>query len=286
MSSQTVRLSSDELWTALDDIDPVGVLLDELRTVPAQLPRMAEDLAVRTHPVTGARCLLPSACLRDIRTAALAALAARHLVASRVVTAAVLGWGAGAALRLAVLVRCVPDITHVAVCPGAGVDIGPRTRDQLDLAGIGLSVVTRLSEAVRGANLVDVLDPELCGGRLGPLANGAVVVNSVGGALPDSVVAGVDQIFVDDRGLLPAGRRYVLAGDRGTVRTRRRGDRDRPWRIEADLTQVAAGTHPGRARLDDVLLVDLLGTDVGSAVLADRLLRSAARRGLGARDAG
>ncbi len=304
MSSRTVHLNTDELWTALDDVDPVGVLLDELVTgavtdpgsrrsirlasadcdTPPAIGR-AEDLAVLEDQDTGARCLLPAAVLRDVRTAALVALAARHLVASRVVTAAVLGWSDAAALRLAAILRSVPDTTHVAVCAPGGTKICARIRDQLDLAGIGLSVTEHASDAVRGANLVHLLDPDLGRHRLGPLAKGAVVVNGSGRVMADDVTADVDQIYVDHAALLPdtAGR-YVLPArpgpDVGVASTRRPGDPNRPQRIEADLVQVVTGTHPGRIRPDDVLLVELLSANVLNVELADQLCHAATRGGI------
>src|SRR2546430_14527267 len=92
MPRQTVRLSSDELWTALEAVDLVEVVLDEvahggvaepewrrlLRSPPPE-PRVAGEAAVLEDRSTGTRCLLPAAGLRHIRTAAGAALAAPPL---------------------------------------------------------------------------------------------------------------------------------------------------------------------------------------------------------------
>jgi hypothetical protein len=60
----------------------------------------------------------------------------------------------------------------------------------------------------------------------------------------------------------------------------RRGDPNRPRRIEADLVRVATGTHPGRIRPDDILLVELLSANVLSAELADRLCHAAIPGGI------
>jgi ornithine cyclodeaminase/alanine dehydrogenase-like protein (mu-crystallin family) len=261
MSGQIVRLSPDEVWNLLDEVDPVRVVLDELAH------------GVRVIPPAAQGCVLSAGNLRAVRTAALAALAARHLTASRVVTAAVLGWDLAAELQLSVLVRCVPDITHVAVCADPGTTTGPRIRDQLDLAGIGLSVTDQLPDAIRGANLVHVLDPALAARRLTPLAKGAVIVNGAGATLS----ADVDQVYVDRSDRLPS--RYRMAtGD--AVAPRRAGP-NRPHPVEATLGDVVGGTHPGRTRVDDVLLIELLGADALSGALADQFHRAAVRRGVG-----
>jgi hypothetical protein len=271
MSRQTVRLSSDELWTALEDVDLIEVVVDEvaqggvaesewrrlLRSAPAEL-RLAGEVAVLEDRSTGTRCLLPAAGLRDIRTAAVAALAARRLRSSRVTTLAVLGGSESTELQLTVLARFLPGLTHVAI--GGRAEVGGRLRDQLELAGIGLSVTDRVSGAVRGANLVHVLDADLLVGRPGDLAKGAVVVNAAGRALRAGAMAGIDQVYVD-----------------------RRCAPSPSCRIEADLTQLVTGSHPGRAHLDDIVLVALLSTDALSPAVAESLYRSAVRRDLGLR---
>lgn len=260
MSSQMVRLSTHEVWTLLDDVDPVGVVVGALmHDVPPTPP--AED------------CEVAADALRAVRTAALTAVAARHLAASRVVTAAVLGSGPLAELQLSVLARRVPGITHVAVCAGPGTRTGSRIRDQLDLAGIGLSVTDHVPDAVRGANVVHVLDPAMAAVRLAPLAKGAVIVNGTGRPLS----ADVDQIYVDHADALPT--RYRMAAGASP----RRADPNCPRPVEATLADVVTGTHPGRTRADDVLLVELVGTDEVNGALADRFCRSAVRRGIGAR---
>jgi hypothetical protein len=266
--STVLRLRAHELPEALAGSDAPGAVVDELlwqevaTSCPALSPRrvggwrlhgdVGDDLALLygEHSQTG--LLLPTAGLKAVRSAALAAAAARVFVSPRVVTVSVLGSGLAARLSITALATHVPGVSHVAVHGPHGV---PGTlADQLHGAGIGLTVTECGAEAVFGANLVVLAGPQ-------PRANwqlptGAVVVNATGRAMP--LDAPVDQVFVDDRRLLP-------------------GDAPRA----ADLGQVLAGTHPGRETHDDVLLVDLLGVDTGGVWLTHQLYQAALRHGLG-----
>lgn len=302
MVSPMLELDRDELWTALEQLNPVDLLVDELirradrvdwsphrigRFVATQ-DSQGTELALLEDVSTGGRCLLPAGALRAARTATLSALAARQLLAPTVVTASVLGTSPAAQLVLGVLIRHVPDVGHIAVCPVPGARAQPlasRVVDQVDLAGIGLTVTGPTREAVFGANLVVVTDAGAWPLGIGQLPRGAVVINATGRDLPDDLVNDVDQLFVDDTGLLDENRHryFVRAHLNGPSAQARPGVGRRRPRIEAPLGQVLKGGHPGRTRLDDTLLVELLSTQAMDAPLASELHRVALERGLGVR---
>lgn len=308
MAGSVLELGDDELWSALEQINPVDVLIDELVGCevdrvdwnPHQFGRFVawrhttsegqdEDLALLEDADTGERCLLPADGLRASRAATLCALAARQMLAPTVVTATVLGASPAAQLQLAVIARHVPDVSHIAVCPAPGgrEAIEPRVLDQVDLAGIGLSVVPGMADAVFGANLVVVTDAGPWPLEYGQLPKGVVVVNATGADLPDQLVNDLDEIYVDDVDRLDDNaHRYFVRSHLACITGRRplprNGSRRRP-RIAAPLGQVLTGAHPGRTSLDDMVLVELLSTDLLDAPLASRLHRAAVERGLGVR---
>ncbi|HEV2784099.1 MAG TPA: hypothetical protein VGX25_32325 [Actinophytocola sp.] len=309
MARSILELDGDALWTAFEQINPVDLLVDELtgrtddrvdwnphhlgRFVAWQRTTKDDDgteRALLEDPGTGERCLLPADGLRASRTATLGALAARQMLTPTVVTATVLGTSPAAQLQLAVIARHVPDVSHIAVCPtpGGGFPLEPRVVDQVDLAGIGLSVTSGMAEAVFGANLVIIADGGPWPLIPGQLPRGAVVVNATGQDLPVELVNGVDEIYVDDAKALEANRhRYFIRSHLSSrigvgAPTRTTGGRRRPH-IEAPLGEVLTGGHPGRTHLDDTLLVELLSTDTLDAQLACELHRAALERGLGVR---
>jgi ornithine cyclodeaminase/alanine dehydrogenase-like protein (mu-crystallin family) len=314
MSGSILELDDDGLWSALERINPVDLLIDELigQAVDGvgwkqrQFGRVvawngdngdngdgaAPDLAL-FEDLTGDRCLLPADGLRASRAATLSALAARQTLAPTVVTVTVLGASPAAQLQLAMIARHVPDVSHIAVCPGeAGpISIEPRVLDQVDLAGIGLSIASGLADAVLGANLVVVSADGPWPLETRQLPKGAVVVNASGQDLPDRLVHDVDQIYVDDAGrLADHEHRYFvrshLSGRSGTLtRMWTSGTRRHPC-IEAPLGQVLTGAHPGRTGLEDLLLVELLSIDQLDAPLAGQLHRAAIECGLGVQRAG
>lgn len=109
--------------------------------------------------------------------------------------------------------------------------LSPRVKDQLDLDGIDVAVTTDISDAVFGASFI-LATSALAAWLPRRLARGAVVVNTSGTDVPTHV----DQVLG-----------------------------------EADLARVAAGEHPGRRRLDDVVLVEAHKADRLDAELAHHL---------------
>ncbi|GAB3463473.1 hypothetical protein [Actinophytocola sediminis] len=307
MTDTLLRLRAHEVWSALEMIDPVAVLAEDLigRTVsraghvhrtPGRLVtwgdsgRNGNELVMLDHPNAVRSCVVPAQSLRDSLTAALTAVAARELLVGGAVTVAMLGPANSVQTQLAVIARHVRDISHVALQLDGEQTIEPKLADQLELSGIGLSIVETVAEAVFGANLVVATDhgstsTGLGRLRLDQLARGTVLVNATGADLHDDLVDQVDQVYVDDFMLLdqfprrrvvathlaePTIDSVILHGGTGPL-------------IAADLAQLLTGRHAGRRRGDDILLVELLGTTELNAELAYRIYEGAKRTGLGVR---
>lgn len=307
MTGTVLRLRTHEVWSALEIIDPVAVLAEDLigRTVGRSgHTRTAEgrlvpwngsgsddgQFVLYEHPDATLPCAIPAHSLRTSLVAALAAVAARELLFTSGVTVAMLGSPEATQPQLAVISRYVPDISHVAMCLAGGPrPVEPRLADQLDMSGIALSVVRTLTDAVFGAILIiatnhSAVRLDLDALRRGQLARGAVVVNATGKDLPDDLVDRMDQVFIDDFGLLDDHLdRSVVANHLAptTDLAGVHGEADR--RITADLGQLLTGRHPGRRRTDDVVLVELLGVHELNVRLARRIHEAATRTGLGER---
>jgi ornithine cyclodeaminase/alanine dehydrogenase-like protein (mu-crystallin family) len=294
MTDTVLRLDVDDVWRVLDAIDPVAVLAEALikRAIGQSVPRhesatglvpwtaeapaddTAGDYVLFEDRSRGLNCAMPAGILRMIHAAAIAALATRELLAPGGLTVAVLGTRFAIQVHLAVLARHVPDIVHVAVRitdSTEGPALEPRLVDQLDLAGIGLSVVTAVAESLFGANLVIAASEEAFAGpdRAGAptvhdLVRGTLLVNACGHDLPAALLDHVDQVYVDDLALLPEHP-------------------DRPAAIAADLGLLLAGAHPGREQQDDIVVVELLSVHTPDLDLAGAIAETACRRGIGVR---
>lgn len=307
MTSPILRLTAEELSSALAAVNPVDALVEDLlgRTAGGVARRPnhrltpwsghnsvdagSTELVLYEDRRAGSRCLLPAPTLKVFQMAALAVAAARELVAPGVVTAAVPGAGTAAQAALMLIARFVPGLSHVAVCPVGGEPdepIQPRVLDELDLAGVGWLVTTEISEAVFGATLIVSSAGTALWSDVGQLPKGAVLVNTTGEDLPDELVDAVDQIYVDDLRLIEVNsHRYFarmhMAGSSTGSTAHHRTDGRRHRRVEADLPQVLTGAHPGRTHVDHVLLVELLGAQVLDTGLASLLHRAAVDQGLG-----
>ena len=308
MAETVLRLEADDVWRTLETLDPVAVLAEELIKRAINHHDREHEPACRLVPWTGhddqyvltegvprgVRCAMPAAALRTVHAAALSALATRELLPPGGITVAMLGTRRATETQLAVLVKHVPDIVHVAVriTDMAETDtLEPRLLDQLDLAGIGLSVMTALAETLFGANLVVVVSEEALteGGEhagVKHLVRGTVLVNASGHDLPTDLVDHVDQIYVDDLALLSAHPdRYVV--DRHLAHASAgepwAGAQGRPPDIAADLGLLLAGARPGREQQDDIVVVELLSADTPNTNLAHMIAEAAVRGGLGQR---
>jgi ornithine cyclodeaminase/alanine dehydrogenase-like protein (mu-crystallin family) len=300
MAGRILRLDYDEVWLLLDRINPIELMAAQLiaptDVVPGSLVPGSGDLVVFQDKQTGSRCQLPALAPHHIQAATLSALAAHELLAPAVGTVAVLGSGRDAHLQLAVITRHLPDISHVAVFSTGGPDpLDPRIVELLDRAGVGLTVVSNVDDAVFGANLVILTGSGRYPLTLGRLARGAVLINAAGEDLPVEVVDAVDEVYVDSLGLLETNQhRHVVKAhlggsgprpDRQAAHEgwhRQRAAWQSRYRIDADIGQVLAGQHAGRMHIDHIVLVELLGFTELDVILAHRLQQAALEHDIGA----
>jgi ornithine cyclodeaminase/alanine dehydrogenase-like protein (mu-crystallin family) len=303
MAALTLRLSSRQTLSALAGIELLEVLADQLaypdrlahpgRGAQGLLGVAAAGQTAVKDPETGLRCLLPTAMLRMIRAAGLAALASRELAAPGVLTAAVFGTGTAIQVQIAVMARYLPMLSHIALGSG-GQEPVTSVLDELERAGIGLSAAADPGRAALGANLLIAATPCPDLRRIGPLPPGALVVNAAGQDLPHDVVACASRIYVDDLALLvrnrhrefvarhlagpDAGSEPLLGHREGLYRHPAAGHGYQP--VRTDLGMVLAGASPGRLD-DEILLVELLGAAAVDAALAGQIGRAAAEHHLG-----
>jgi len=306
MKAPTLQLSADDLWHASAEIDLAELMtagrLDSIvepagRFLPAPGSAATGGLVQLEDRRFGVRCLLPLSGLYLAQTAMLIALSTKGLVIPGEPTVAILASKPTAWWLLASLAHHQPVVCHVALCHGDGAFDGKvdnRVSELLDQAGIMLSVVDNVREAVVGATLVVATGPGHEQLKSAPLAAGALVVNAAGEDLPDALVDNVDQVYVDDlRSLTRNEHRYFVklhletGSQAGAAAMTEREGWHLPaaWptrhRVEADLAQVLTGEHRGRTRRTDVVLCELFATHVLNVALASQFVRIALTRGLG-----
>jgi ornithine cyclodeaminase/alanine dehydrogenase-like protein (mu-crystallin family) len=292
-------LSSSQLWEVSDRVNLEAVFIDELMAAGGDDPGRGRPGTCRLEPwrdplagsqpddhllfeddASGTRRIMPGSSLRSMRVASLAVLAARRLAAPGVLTVAVLSHEAPPLLEADVIARYVANVSHIAIWPGLSeartrIDAA-RLAQRLDRAGTALSMTGQLAEAVRGANLVLVVEAGKAADSLsvdiGHFVRGAVIVNATGRELPCSLTAGIEHIVVDYPGLLSSNpRRYLAEPDEGAgnkPQIAHRVGQKRPRPIMADLLQIMTGTHVSRPSIDDMILVELLSANSLSVELA------------------
>ncbi|HYQ62603.1 hypothetical protein [Actinophytocola sp.] len=311
MGKPVLRLGADDLWRVIKELDPIDLRMAKLAHLAAgggcrPGDRAAEageqpddDLVLIEDPGGVDRCVIPWSILCLCHAVMTVALAAEELLVPGETTVGLLASGDVAHCLLTMIACHLPGVGQVYLT--AASDQGPapidaRVRDLFDRAGIELSVVTTVDEATSGANLLITTGPGHEDLVYRHLPRGALLVNVAGLDMPADIVDRVDQIYVDDLGLLERNRhrRFVTVHLDGRVNGRcvslRRGwgrHHNRcTWfdlrRIEADFGQVISGRHPGRTHLDDVLLFELLGVRELDVALAEQIHRTARACGLGA----
>lgn len=188
--------------------------------------------------------------ITELRTAAVSAVATKHLARPDSLVLAILGAGVQAGSHLAAL-RLVRTFREVRVW-------SPR-RAQAFAEEFGVKAAASAEEAVRGADVVVTATtsqiPVLRGEWLSP----GVHINAVGAPRPD-------WRELDDE-VLRRARVYV---DSREAALKESGDVIAAGKIDGELGEVVAGTVPGRNSADDVTLFKSLGMaveDVASAVL-------------------
>ncbi len=204
--------------------------------------------------------MLDGRLITEMRTAAVSAVATRHLARPDARMLAILGSGVQAGSHLEAL-RLVRNLEEVRVW-------SPRNAAAF-AARHGVRAAASVPEAVRGADLIVVATnartPVLRGEWLSPGAH----VNAVGACRPDW------RELDDD--LVRGARLYVESRE---AATRESGD-VMAGMVVAELGEVVAGTAPGRQTDDEVTLFKSVGVaaeDIAAAVLVYGLATDTAVR--------
>jgi alanine dehydrogenase len=218
-----------------------------------------ENRGVHTHhatillfkPETGEPLVsMDGRLITEVRTAAVSAVATRHLARPEARVLAILGSGVQARSHLAAL-RLVRQFDEVRVW-------SPR-RAAAFAEEYGVDAAASAEEAVRGADVVVTVTtsrtPVLMGEWLKPGAH----INAVGAARPD-------WRELDDE-VLTRARLYVDSSDAARTES---GDVIAAGEIAGELGEVVAGTKPGRTSPEEITLFKSLGIaveDVATAAL-------------------
>lgn len=229
-------------------------------------------------PRTGALlAVIEGAAVTVARTAAVSAVAARHLGKPGPFNLALFGAGVQARGHLSAFVDTVPGLEGVRVWSPAP------DRDQFvaDAAGtcpVPVTAAASAEEAARGADLIVLVtsssEPVLQSEWVGP---GALVV-SVGACRPDwremdpALVARA-RLFVDSRVSALAESGDIMHGLQSGAFTEDH--------IAGELGDVVAGRLPGRRDDSDTMVFKSLGLAVEDVTAADLVYRKAIARGVG-----
>ncbi len=196
--------------------------------------------------------------ITEMRTAAVSAVATRHLARPDASALAILGSGvqAGSHLEALALVRDFQDVRVWS--PRHGRAFADRH---------GIRAAATAEEAVRGAHVVVVATssstPVLRGEWLAPGAH----VNAVGACRPD-------WRELDDE----AVRRARLFVESREAATKESGDVIASGQEPIEIGEVVAGSKPGRRSADEVTLFKSVGVAVEDVVTADLVYRQVASR--------
>lgn len=235
--------------------------------------------------------LVEATWLRNLRTAATGALAAKLLAPAGATSAALVGAGRIAAHLPAALAAALPGITDLRVAarrPDAVAEFCATAGKDVSLA---LHPAASVAEAVAGADIVITLTnataPVLHAAALKP---GATVIGLGDAELAPDLLGWANRFVVDDLCFAPPG---VPAG--GSLGAPAGGSLG-AWvaggvvtaaaiaaRVDADIGQVAAGLKPGRQSDGETVLAIIQGMAIGDLALSALAWRKARIRRLGHR---
>ncbi|MFJ3925335.1 ornithine cyclodeaminase family protein [Streptomyces sp. NPDC090022] len=239
------------------------------------------------------RALMEAAYISAMRTAAVSALAVRHLAVDAPGSLALIGCGPLARAHAQLLLRTVPTLRRITLYDLA-TDRAKDLAAHLAALPEGAGVETRLApgprEAVADAELV-IPVTTVTQGYIEPdwLRPGALVCHVSLDDLTEAAVLAADTLVVDDWSLVRDDPRRLLgrmhrAGTLlGPDGTPREGVTARPdaRAVDATLGDVIAGRHPGRRHPDEVVVSNPFGMSVLDVAVADRVHAHAEATGLG-----
>jgi ornithine cyclodeaminase/alanine dehydrogenase-like protein (mu-crystallin family) len=220
--------------------------------------------------------VLDASAITAIRTAAVSGVATRLLARDDAAALAILGSGTQAAAHLQAMLA-VRELARVRVYSPTREHAERLAVDHSGAAAI--EVAGSAEDALRDADVVvtatNAREPVL---RREWIAAGAHV-NAVGASTPtsreiDTATVAAAALFADSRESLEAeAGEYRLAVRQGAI--------DGSSHVRAELGEVAAGLHPGRASREEITLFRSLGLGIEDLAAAERAVANARRLGLG-----
>jgi alanine dehydrogenase len=192
--------------------------------------------------------------ITEMRTAAVSAVATRHLAREDASVLAILGSGVQAGSHLEAL-RLVRSFREVRVwSPRHAAAFAER---------VGARAIVSAEEAVRGADVVVVATSSRTPVLKGEWLSAGAHVNAVGACRPDW------RELDDD--VMRRARLYVESKE---AATRESGDVI-AGEVFAEIGEVVAGTRPGRQTAEEITLFKSVGVGVEDVVAADLVYREA-----------
>lgn len=241
------------------------------------------------------RALMEAAYISAMRTAAVTALAVRHLAVPQPRSLALIGCGALAQAHVALLLETVPTLRRIALydlAPERAKAVAAHIASLPGAAGIETVLAEDPRETVRDAELV-VPVTTVTEGYIEPdwLTPGALVCHVSLDDLTEAAVLSAGTVIVDDWSLVRDDPRRLLGrmhragtllGPDGSPRegvTARPGAR----RVDGTLGEVLTGRHPGRRDPDQIVISNPFGMSILDVAVADSVLARAEAVDLGAR---
>jgi ornithine cyclodeaminase len=247
------------------------------------LTLLYDDTSVRVM------CIMEGAYLSSLRTASVTALAVDVLSSAAISCAAIIGAGTLAMAHVDLLVRRFPQLRLLQVFDSNReqvIALQQRLSSLLQEHHVDLYAAATAEEAIRAAQLIVPVTTNTTGYiRFEWLQPGSLLVNvSLDDPLPD-VVLKADTVIVDDWNLIKndsrrlLGRMYrqglIIGPDESE--TTHHGQR----RIDACFGDVIMKTRVGRARADDIILVNPFGLAIEDVALASYVYKEALKSNIG-----
>jgi N-[(2S)-2-amino-2-carboxyethyl]-L-glutamate dehydrogenase len=250
---------------------------------PARGIARASGLTLLFDVATGRPvCIMEAAHISCVRTAAVTAVAADVLGAHPIERIAILGAGALARCHLHLLERTVPQLREIRLY-----DVEPERAAALAREHDVTRVFDSAEDTIRGAQLIVPVTTTTSGYiRFEWLEPGALLVNvSLDDPLPE-IVLRADKVFVDDWPLVAADERRLLgrmvrAGQIRGPGSGAAGAGEGARVVDGHLGDVLTGALEGRARRDEIILVNPFGLAIEDIAVARRVYDNAVRTGLG-----
>ncbi len=213
--------------------------------------------------------LLDSLAVTIVRTAAVTAVATRHLARADARTALIVGAGTQASLQLAALqlARAIEEITVCDVVPEKAEALATQARDR----GLRASVAADPDRAAQSADIVVTVTPASVPVITQPPPGSTIIALGADGPGKRELgpkVMGESKVIVDVLDQAAYAGELASALQDGVMK---RAD------VHAELGEVLAGTKPGRTNADETIVFDATGTALQD-VAASLLIVDAARR--------